>query len=631
METAYARRNKDEQEAGAVYERSTIGGKAAYWLGALGTASTDPLSYVPIGGGVTKAATLTGKILGTAAREAAINAGVTLALEPLTQIDAKERGQDRGAGDVAVDMGVAAAFGGLLGAGEAGLTIALSRPKQGRAAVDGLVEAIGPDRLTPDEKAAVQVVTRELDIKEASPFVQTPAGDAAHGARLTTAINALEMDRPVPDFKTPSAAPDFDDIASFVIDDLEGGETRVVDSGGVTRYGISKNANPDVDVENLTRAEALQIYKNRYWQPLGLDRLDGRSATVLFDTAVNHGVGKAKILWERAGRSVEGLIELRRKEYARLSAKPEYAKYTKGWENRLEALEARIDAEPAIRADIIKTADGFSVTPESAGEPVSIPVVQESAFGPVHSDLAGNWTAAVERLKTDQIGEVPAALSHPEIGPIDLVWGEAGTNKSDGFGLAKLTKFHPEVVENLPEIIAGMTVQSESANRIRLESPTHEAAVRLDWDNQQKTWLLTAYEKGKRAGARLEKMTPPLAPDDGLGAKVGQEGSPVREGEPIITESAPEAKADQTITQRDTTEVANIDAEVKSLSGYSEVSSPEARAQTDSVEHDLLGFTDRDGNLAFQIGEEGPLKTLDDVLREAEAEQAAIDAARRCL
>ncbi|MET0218185.1 MAG: glycosyl hydrolase 108 family protein [Burkholderiales bacterium] len=51
--------------------------------------------------------------------------------------------------------------------------------------------------------------------------------------------------------------------------DLEGG-AQVVDNrdgGGTTKFGITKRNNPDVDVANLTLAQASSIAKDRYWQP----------------------------------------------------------------------------------------------------------------------------------------------------------------------------------------------------------------------------------------------------------------------------------------------------------------------------------------------------------------------------
>lgn len=116
-------------------------------------------------------------------------------------------------------------------------------------------------------------------------------------------------------------------------------------------------------------------------------------------------------------------------------------------------------------------------------------------FGRIYRQFKGKAKEAIQFLLDKKEGEAVGALSHPEIGDIDLVWGEEGTSNSDGYGLAKLAKYHPEVLENLQEIINDMRVTKRSANRVQLESDTHQAAVRLTWDNMSKNWLLTAFEK----------------------------------------------------------------------------------------------------------------------------------------
>ena len=116
-------------------------------------------------------------------------------------------------------------------------------------------------------------------------------------------------------------------------------------------------------------------------------------------------------------------------------------------------------------------------------------------FGRIYRQFKGKAKEAIQFLLGKKEGEAVGALSHPEIGEIDLVWGEEGTSNSDGYGLAKLAKYHPEVLENLQEIINDMHVTNRSANRVQLESDTHQAAVRLTWDNKSKNWLLTAFEK----------------------------------------------------------------------------------------------------------------------------------------
>lgn len=116
-------------------------------------------------------------------------------------------------------------------------------------------------------------------------------------------------------------------------------------------------------------------------------------------------------------------------------------------------------------------------------------------FGPIYDQFRGKPQEAIAFLLEKQDGECLGALSHSDIGPIDLVWGYEGTGDSDGFGLAKLVKFHPEVLDNLQGILDEMHVTLRSENRIQLESERYKAGVRLTWNNESKTWLLTAFEK----------------------------------------------------------------------------------------------------------------------------------------
>lgn len=76
------------------------------------------------------------------------------------------------------------------------------------------------------------------------------------------------------------------------------------DRGGETKYGISKNANPDLDIANLDWEAAKRIYMKRYWYPgdcediaaYGLPRL----ALLHFDGCVNHGIGRASVFLQRS-------------------------------------------------------------------------------------------------------------------------------------------------------------------------------------------------------------------------------------------------------------------------------------------------------------------------------------------
>ncbi len=122
-------------------------------------------------------------------------------------------------------------------------------------------------------------------------------------------------------------------------------------------------------------------------------------------------------------------------------------------------------------------------------------------FGPILTNFKGDAQGAIKALTEMQDGEAIGALHHPEIGDIDLVWGQPGTGNSDGYGLSKIVEFHPEVLGDLQGILVSMTKRQAGKNRIRLESPDHEASVRLSWDGEAKSWLLTAYEKEEKGAA----------------------------------------------------------------------------------------------------------------------------------
>lgn len=114
------------------------------------------------------------------------------------------------------------------------------------------------------------------------------------------------------------------------------------------------------------------------------------------------------------------------------------------------------------------------------------------AFGTIYTQFKGKAKEAIAFLLEKKEGEAVGALHHKDIGDIDLVWG------NEKAGLQKIAKKHPEVLDNLQEIIGGMHVVSESPNRIKLESTTHFAVVSKEFLGKERgKWLLTAYEKKK--------------------------------------------------------------------------------------------------------------------------------------
>lgn len=76
-----------------------------------------------------------------------------------------------------------------------------------------------------------------------------------------------------------------------------------------TNWGISAAAYPDLDIKGLTQADASTIYRRDYWDPVVADRLAAPLALLVFDAAVNNGVGRAaRWLQAAAGVAQDGAI-----------------------------------------------------------------------------------------------------------------------------------------------------------------------------------------------------------------------------------------------------------------------------------------------------------------------------------
>ena len=72
------------------------------------------------------------------------------------------------------------------------------------------------------------------------------------------------------------------------------------DRGGATKFGISQHWNPGVNIRELARQEAIEIYWERHWQGRGYERLPEKLAIKLFDLAVNLGESTAVTCIQRA-------------------------------------------------------------------------------------------------------------------------------------------------------------------------------------------------------------------------------------------------------------------------------------------------------------------------------------------
>lgn len=90
----------------------------------------------------------------------------------------------------------------------------------------------------------------------------------------------------------------------------EGGySNNPADPGGETNWGIAKRFHPNVDIKNLTRDAAKEIYRVEFWQAASMDEYAPSIAFQVFDAAVNHGIPNAvRMLQKAAGVADDGFI-----------------------------------------------------------------------------------------------------------------------------------------------------------------------------------------------------------------------------------------------------------------------------------------------------------------------------------
>ena len=93
---------------------------------------------------------------------------------------------------------------------------------------------------------------------------------------------------------------EFDDIIEVVLHHEGGYVNDPDDPGGETNFGVAKRSHPDVDIANLTKDGAKEIYKEHYWDKNKVESLSEELRHIYFDMCVNQGRGRAVKILQRA-------------------------------------------------------------------------------------------------------------------------------------------------------------------------------------------------------------------------------------------------------------------------------------------------------------------------------------------
>lgn len=123
-------------------------------------------------------------------------------------------------------------------------------------------------------------------------------------------------------------------------------------------------------------------------------------------------------------------------------------------------------------------------------------------FGTNYAEHYHSGESAIQKLLLERNGQVAGAFHRDDIGDITLAWGEKGTGKSDGWGLAKIAEYHPEVLDKLDKLIQDLPIVKETENRYKLDNGDFFISIRKDFDGEKQNWVLTALERDESIARR---------------------------------------------------------------------------------------------------------------------------------
>ena len=169
----------------------------------------------------------------------------------------------------------------------------------------------------------------------------------------------------------PAAPSAFDQAVERTLR-FEGGLNPNDSNGSPSNFGINQRANPDVDVRNLTRDDARNIYHDRYWRAIGGDDLAARNpalAGLVFDSAVIAGPQRALSWLQQSENDPSRYLALRERHEVDLARNnPErFSTYRNAWASRRATLASDLGLGEAASASTL-AGIGYPTQAQSVGQ-----------------------------------------------------------------------------------------------------------------------------------------------------------------------------------------------------------------------------------------------------------------------
>ena len=168
----------------------------------------------------------------------------------------------------------------------------------------------------------------------------------------------------------PAAQGGFDAAVEHVLGN-EGGYNASDMNGAPVNFGINQAANPDLNVKNLTRDQAKQVYYERYWKPSGAETLPANMQAPYFDVYIRNPAFAKRALAESGGDPAR-FMDLTDAFFGNLAATDNGRKYGSAWANRDAANRAIATGGGAPAEAIVKPGENLP-KPRSKAEMEALP------------------------------------------------------------------------------------------------------------------------------------------------------------------------------------------------------------------------------------------------------------------
>lgn len=133
-------------------------------------------------------------------------------------------------------------------------------------------------------------------------------------------------------------------------------------------------------------------------------------------------------------------------------------------------------------------------------------------FGPIYEGYENRPREAIRLLRRVKQGECPRAFYRPDVGYVDLVWGENDPKTNKGYGLKHIIEKHGKDIEALGYKIEDflsivfqfgeLNKKKSHKNKIFIEGKNYRMVILCKWNGKEKKLILTAFNIQKRPPKR---------------------------------------------------------------------------------------------------------------------------------